>query len=98
MEAQEHTVLDLRSLEEISEVESYEQKLYLAALEYIKCGFYVVPLTKNEKKLPEASKGVNYSTSSNSHRTIEKWFHPTKGKFAGYNIGIATGRENGVMG
>jgi hypothetical protein len=97
VEATEHTVLDLRSLEEISDLGSYEQKLYMAALEYIKAGFYVVPLTKNEKKLPEASKGVNYSTASNSHRVIEKWFHPTKGKFAGYNIGIATGRENGVF-
>jgi len=97
MEAQEHLVLDLRSIQEIAEVKSYEQRLYLAALEYVKCGFYVVPLAKNEKILPPKSKGVSYAHASRELKVMEKWFHPTKGKFAGHNIGLASGKENGIF-
>lgn len=76
---------------------SYEEILYESALHYVSNGLYVLPLRKNEKLLPPSSKGVSYSSASRSRDKIREWFEPDTGSFAGCNIGIATGRHDGVF-
>ena len=76
---------------------SQEWKVYLAAIEYIRCGYFVVPIIKNGKKLPRSETGINYGSASSKRKTIDSWFHPDSGKFKGWNIGIATGRTDGVF-
>lgn len=89
--------LSLTALKQADEQPSREWKVYLAALEYIKCGYYIVPLEKGTKKLPRMEFHVNYGSASKKKATIEKWFHPDHGRFKGWNIGIACGRNNGVF-
>ena len=98
----EHAVhaLHTLSLDKIREIDlqpSIEMRVFLAAKEYIKCGFYVLPVAKNGKALPRKEFNITYSNASKNLKTIEKWFDPHKGSFAGWNIGIAGGRENGVF-
>lgn len=97
MEAPVYKILDFRRIHEISEMPEYEWRLYYAAIEYAKCGYYIIPLAKNEKRLVDKHHNVNYTTASNKVETMKKWFHPDSGKFIGYNIGIATGKENGCF-
>ena len=77
--------------------EDKKWKVYKAALIYIGAGLPVVPLRNNEKLLPEAHTGVNYGSASTRQSTIEKWFNPATGRFAGWNIGIASGKRGGVF-
>ncbi len=72
-------------------------KVYKAALIYIDAGLPVVPLRKGEKLLPSSDTGVNYGSASTNRVTIEKWFNPATGRFAGWNIGIAAGKRGGVF-
>lgn len=96
--AYEYRGIDLDKMEEIAHAgHSFEWQVYLAAKEYAWAGMFVVPLAKGSKALPRREHNVNYGHASNSSKTISKWFHPEKGKFAGYNIGIATGRTGGVF-
>jgi hypothetical protein len=72
-------------------------RVYLAALEYIRCGYRVIPLGANSKKLPSRAHGVSYTSASKELSVINSWFNPEEGSFAGWNIGIATGMEDGVF-
>lgn len=85
--------------ERFKDLEKYPQKekVFEAAKMYINNGMFVVPLAPNTKKLPDKKYGVNYGSASRNISVIEKWFHPDNGKFAGWNIGIACGREGGVF-
>ena len=89
--------LNLARMTEIAAQPDHDWRVYLASLEYIKAGWFVVPITPNSKKLPRADTNVNYGSSSRRRKIMEKWFHPDKGSFRGYNIGIATGREGGAF-
>lgn len=89
--------LNLERMVEIAAQPDHDWRVYLASLEYIKVGWFVVPITPNSKKLPRADTNVNYGSSSRRRKIMEKWFHPEKGTFKGYNIGIATGREGGAF-
>jgi hypothetical protein len=92
---QKSVLIDVDRMNEILEAGDFEWQVYFAAQEYAKAGFYVLPL--EGKKLPPAKFGVSYSHASKKMATMEKWFHPTEGKFAGHNIGIATGKHDGVF-
>lgn len=89
--------IDLERMIEIEASGDQRWQVYLAAKEYAKQGMYVLPLRQNSKFLPEQKYGITYGSASRTTATIEKWFHPTEGKYAGWNIGIATGRKGGVF-
>lgn len=89
--------IDLNKMAEIESSGDINWQVYLAAKEYISKGFYVLPLLKGRKKLPGKSHSINYGSASRNPKVIDKWFHPTEGKFAGWNIGLATGKEDGVF-
>ena len=91
------TGLRLGKLKEIAKNPDYKWQVYLAALEYIKSGYYLVPLVKNDKRLPRKEFNVNYGNASKNKKVIDKWFNPDSGKFAGWNVGIACGRDGGVF-
>lgn len=97
MEEYASKVLDMRRLQEIAEIEEYAWRVYYSAIEYVKCGFFVIPLVANGKALPPKDYKVTYANASNNTRVIRRWFHPEEGRFAGWNIGIATGREGGCF-
>ena len=91
-------IISLSRMKVINESGDHSLRVYLAALEYIKMGIYILPIEKNAKSLPyHKQHGITYGCASKNKSTIEKWFDPYKGKFAGWNIGIATGKENGVF-
>jgi len=85
--------IDLKRMQEIAKQPSHEWRIYLAALEYMTLGWYVLPIIPNGKKLPRKDTNVNYGSASRKKKTIEGWFNPDTGRFKGYNIGIACGRE-----
>lgn len=89
--------IHISKMMEIEESGNIEWQVYLAAIEYINNGLYVLPLAKNSKKLPSSNTGINYGSASKSPAVIERWFHPTEGRFAGHNIGLATGKEDGIF-
>ena len=83
------------------EATDYNTTLWNAAQWYIKQGYYVVPIKKGGKALPPSSMGISYAHATNKPDIIKAWFHPelpvNGGKFKGWNIGIATGKEDGVF-
>ncbi|MDA3831801.1 MAG: bifunctional DNA primase/polymerase [Spirochaetales bacterium] len=89
--------LSFDALADAEKQPSQEWRVYLAALEDVRCDYFVVPIIVNGKKLPRAETGINYGSASNKRKTVESWFHPDNGKFKGWNIGIATGRTDGVF-
>ena len=90
--------MNLKKLRELKQAEiSHEWKVYYAALEYISEGYYVIPLRKNSKATLPKETTINLQSASRNRNTIEKWFHPEKGNYPGYNIGIATGRTGGAF-
>lgn len=90
--------INVARMKEIEGEGDHKWQVYLAAQEYITAGIYVLPLVANGKSLPYQKEfNINYGTASRKPETIEKWFHPMTGKFAGWNIGIACGRKDGVF-
>jgi hypothetical protein len=85
------------NIQEISELESHEQRVYQAALFYIERKIPVVPIVPNGKMLPPKETGINYSSASLTKATINKWFKPDTGKFRGYNIGLVCGKKDGYF-
>lgn len=93
----EYEELDLHRLKEVGLNPSHQWQIYLAALEYIRAGFYVLPIVMNDKKLPRKDYNVNYGSASRSKINVDKWFHPEEGRFKGWNLGIGCGRDGGVF-
>ena len=89
--------IDLARMQEIAEQPSHDWRVYLAALEYIKLGWYLLPIIPNGKKLPRKDANINYGSASRKKATIEKWFNPNGGRFVGHNLGIACGRDGGAF-
>lgn len=91
-------VIDIERMEEIAASGDRKWQVYLAAQEYIAAGIYLLPLMPDQKSLPyQKEYNINYGSASKKPEIIEKWFHPMTGTFAGWNIGIATGRKGGVF-
>lgn len=83
-------------ISKISQLDKHADKVYQAALYYASKGYYVIPLVKNGKKLPGKEYKIDYSSASKRESTVARWFGPG-GKFRGWNIGIACGREDGAF-
>ena len=94
---QKHEVFNMEEVYAIDNVPDYNWKLYKAALMYVELGYRVLPVAKNGKAIPSKRYQISYVHASNRIKTVEKWFHPTEGMFAGWNIGLATGREDGIF-
>lgn len=75
----------------------HAERVYRAAMIYAQAGLYIVPLRSNTKFLPPAETGVNYGSATRKLETVERWFDPINGKFAGGNIGLATGKDGGIF-
>lgn len=90
-------IISKEKMKEIAGAGDQKWQVYLAAIEYIEAGCFVIPLMPNNKAIPYKDYNINYGSASRKRETIEKWFHPMTGRFAGWNIGIATGREGGVF-
>lgn len=90
--------ISVARMQEIEDSGDQEWQIYLAAQEYIEAGILIVPLEKGGKALPyQKEHGINYGSASKKPEVIEKWFHPMNGMFAGWNIGIATGKKDGFF-
>ena len=86
--------IDLNVISEIEETAADRETLvYLAAKNYIQYGFFLVPLRPGGKELPS---GMSYKNASRKESKIDEWFGPG-GKYRGWNIGIATGKEGGTF-
>lgn len=85
----------MKSIEERGK--TLEWQVYLAAQYYVNQGFYVIPLRKNSKWLLEKSHNIAYAQATRNEGTIHRWFHPEEGRFAGHNIALATGRQDGIF-
>jgi len=74
--------------------------IYEAALMYVKGNLPVVPLRANEKGYPskrQLTGGLNLpSNAAKSVKAVETMFNPETGYYAGWNIGIAAGKETGL--
>jgi hypothetical protein len=88
--------IDLYRIKEIDAIEDWDEKVFAAATMYAEYGFYVVPIRRGGKLLPSDRHGVNYYHATKNPKSIKKWFGPG-GKFEGWNIGIAAGREDGCF-
>jgi hypothetical protein len=86
-----------KSIEKILESEEHANRIYDAALFYIANYIPVIPIMRNGKQLPPKATGVNYGSASMKKAVIESWFHPVRGKYSGWNIGIVCGKESGVF-
>jgi hypothetical protein len=89
------TELSLTRTREIDNIRSFADRIWNAARMYCELGWYVVPLERGSKKL--AFDGAHYSMASRNVETIDSWFNPEGGKYAGHNLGLATGRSNGLF-
>jgi len=94
---QESDVLDLTLIHQLDAIEDYNWKLYKAAIMYVKLGYRILPIVKNGKAIPPKKYNLAYAHATNKLKVVETWFDPLDGKFAGWNLGIATGREQGVF-
>lgn len=89
--------LDMASIVAMDGDYDYNWQVFEAAKIYAEAGYYVLPIVKNGKAIPPKKYGISYSNAARTSKTIDKWFNPDTGKFRGWNIGIATGREGGVF-
>ena len=97
MAARNYKVFDYDRIQAIEETPDHNMKVYLAALMYVESGFYVLPIVRGGKAIPPRKYEISYGNAARNKKTIEKWFHPDEGLFAGWNVGIATGRNDGVF-
>jgi hypothetical protein len=84
-------------IDNVMELPTHEERVYEAALFYSDQGIPVVPIVPNGKMLPPKETGINYQSASYNRKTIKKWFDPKEGKYKGFNIGIACGKEKGFF-
>ncbi|EGR1117285.1 DUF5906 domain-containing protein [Vibrio cholerae] len=91
--------IDFSKLSKVSSISDHSERIYQAALIYIEAGYYVLPLDPQKgegKSLPPSSMGVSYAQAAKSRRAVESWFG-LGGKFRGYNIGLACGKNGGIF-
>jgi hypothetical protein len=89
-------VINTELIRDLERIKDREAKIHAAALMYAEAGFFIVPIRINGKALPGKSHNFNYSHASKKRKVVDRWFGP-EGKFAGWNIGIATGRRDGTF-
>lgn len=89
-------VIRMDKMAEIEKITVQEEKVLAAALEYIEAGLYVIPIEPNTKMLPPKKYGLSYHHASRRKSTVFNWFKED-GKFCGWNLGIACGKDDGVF-
>lgn len=93
----EYNPIDLAEMMALEAVDDPTTKVYRAAKMYAEAGFYVLPIVKNGKAIPPKKYQVSYAHAARSSKTIDKWFNPDDGVFKGWNIGLATGKQDGIF-
>lgn len=88
--------LDYADIKIIDEMESFDDRVFAAAVMYAKQGFHVIPIRRNQKAIPQSKYNCKYSNATNNPDTVAKWFGP-EGKFRGWNVGLACGAEQGIF-
>lgn len=86
---------DIR-VDQINKIKDWDEKIFAAATMYVEYGFYVLPIRRGGKLLPGKTHGISYPQATRNPNTIKKWFGP-EGRFEGWNIGIAGGKEEGCF-
>jgi len=94
--ANEYKEINLETIGGIKLEGNRNWQILQAAKMYTMSGLWVVPLRKNTKILPSKEYNFNYGNATNKSSTTEKWFGP-EGKFEGWNIGLATGKDGGTF-
>ena len=97
MAARQYEIFDVNEIQKIEGFADHNARVYEAAKMYIAAGFYVIPIVKGGKAIPPKRFEISYGNAAKNRKTMERWFHPSDGKFSGWNIGIATGRNDGVF-
>ena len=77
----------------VQNLDAHKRRVHSEAKLLASLGFWVLPVARLEKGYPE--KEFNANSASQSPKQIDKWFHPDRGKFAGFNLAIACGRKDG---
>lgn len=67
----------------------WKSKVFEEATRLATCGYHVFPL----RRLGKASVSAHlcHHSASSNPKTIAKWFNPTDGEYAGFNLGLSTG-------
>lgn len=88
--------IDMAWVRDIEQIADHNSRVLAAATMYAKMGFYVVPIRRDGKAIPEKKTGFNYSHASNTPKVVGKWFGKG-GRFEGWNIGLACGKSDGTF-
>lgn len=89
------TSISLKIIRGIADIKGLKERIRSAAGYYAKQDMYILPLRPGTKWLDKKG-GINYQSASKNPKIIDKWFGPD-GRYEGWNIGIACGREGGVF-
>jgi hypothetical protein len=74
------------------DTEQWRRLVHNEAKKLVALGYYVLPVRRLEKKAPVL--GFSPSSASRKPSTIDKWFDPKRGEYAGWNLGIAVGKRD----
>lgn len=72
----------------------WKRRVHREAILLVGLGYAVLPVKRLGKGF--AGMGMNANAASKSPVTINEWFDPDKGRFAGANLGIACGAQHGI--
>lgn len=86
--------LDYSQIKQIDEIDDWDDKVLAAAVMYAEAGFYVIPIRRNQKAIPKKEENLGYTKSSRNPKTVAEWY---KGKYRGWNIGLACGAKDGIF-
>jgi len=90
-------VLERKQFKTLSNISDWDEKIFRTAMYYAQCGYYVIPVRKNAKKLPGGKYPITYADASKRQEMVSAWFNPDNGRYKGLNIGIACGKSDGVF-
>lgn len=85
-------LIDGDSLNYISQIKTFEDRVYEASIFFAGIGIPILPLKKNSKILLPSKDNINYTNATTDEKIIDGWFNPKFGKYAGFNIGAGCGK------
>ena len=74
---------------------SYRRIVHNEAKLLVSLGYWVLPVAQLEKGYPK--KEFNANSASRNPKQIDEWFHPDKGKFAGFNLANPFGSDSTTL-
>lgn len=87
------TALDVAALHRlIDPIQDHIEKTHVAAMWYARNGFHIIPFTANG--FPS---GLSQRVASCDLTTVDRWFNPDGGKYAGCAIAMAHGGSAGLV-